>query len=112
MKNNKWRTRLNDLEALDDEAQEEAYNHLRADWAEEYIDAFVRIAVKRGWTEGNAMLWATDLVVEAWHDAVKFDYNPEKVARADVELSEEGGNENEEEEDREPDQDKAAPPPR
>jgi len=76
--------RLADL----DESEEFYAEHarLRAAWHEEYAQAFIEIAVSRGWSRENAQTWPHELSHQAFLESYMTDpaHCPRKRAEIDV----------------------------
>jgi hypothetical protein len=80
----RWQARHAALASDDDEEWERLHDAFQADWQAAYTRAFVRIAVDRGWKREDAETWPDELAKEALLFADKYDWSPQRTARADV----------------------------
>jgi hypothetical protein len=81
-----WLTVFNQLllSAEEDEDWDDHHAKVKARWQEEYAQAFVEIAVSRGWSRENARTWPHELDEDAFVESYKVDYDPRRAAEIDV----------------------------
>jgi hypothetical protein len=84
-----WRAAWAKLKTLDGAAWDAESERLEALWRDEYVTAFVRIALTRDWGDAeNAKLWALDCVADAFCACRGGDDTPTECAEVDVEVCE------------------------
>jgi hypothetical protein len=80
-----WAQQFSALAKLDGVEWDALHEQLREAWLADYAAAFVDISARRGWKDEDAMSWLDgDIAREAYLQAFRFDWSPERTAEADV----------------------------
>ena len=79
-----WEERFSALVELDGDEWGAAYEQLERDWTAAYTGAFVQIAMARGWRRHDAETWPIGIGDEAFIEAYRYDWDPQRAASADV----------------------------
>ena len=80
-----WAQQFSALAELDGAEWDALHEQLREAWQEDYAAAFVDVAIGRGWKDEDAASWLdSDTAREAYLEASRFDWSPERTAEADV----------------------------
>ena len=79
-----WNDRFSALALLDGDEWEAEHERLKAEWCAAYSEAFVSVAVGRGWQREDAERWPEHIVDEAFIETYKHDCDPQKIAALDV----------------------------
>jgi hypothetical protein len=87
-----WAEEFARLADLDDSEEFYAeHGRLKAIWQEEYAQAFIEIAMSRGWSRENAATWPSELGYQAFIESYVVDHShcPRRRAEIDVMACEE-----------------------
>jgi hypothetical protein len=79
-----WQQRFNDVAQLDGEEWDAAHEQLQRDWIVAYSEAFISIAVSRGWQHADAATWPHEIGDDAFIECYQHDCDPERAALSDV----------------------------
>jgi hypothetical protein len=72
------------LDEADDGRWEVEHERLRDAWLTAYAAAFVAVAVSRGWKPEDAATWPAEIADDAYNEAYRHDWDPQRTAAADV----------------------------
>ena len=72
------------LALMDGDDWDVEHERLKAEWFPAYSEAFVRLAVSRGWNREDAETWPEHIVDEAFIETWQHKSDPELSALADV----------------------------
>jgi hypothetical protein len=79
-----WKARFAALCELDGDDWDAEHERIEAEWLPAYREAFVSIAVARGWSRENAETWPDQIDREAYVECYRHDGCPRRTAEADV----------------------------
>ena len=79
-----WEQRFSTLAALDGDEWDAEHERLEREWLAAYTAAFVRFAVSRGWRQADAETWPAEIGDEAFIEAYRYDWDPQRAAEEDV----------------------------
>jgi hypothetical protein len=79
-----WAARAAAHAEMDGDEWDAEEGRFREDWKAAYREAFIRIAVSRGWKREDAETWPEHLDDESYIEAYRLEWCPERVAETDV----------------------------